>query len=349
MRYEDMKPDLSGSRTKNRLRVEVYWGLDMLLEQIRDEGNFAVVFDYLCDVEVHTADSIEFHQVKTKKSGHFSYAWLCGVPREGSGKRDSVLVTLYRLKQIKEPGKTTKLFLVANAPLHIDRLRVAPEPGAYCFTGFPDKTRKKICAALAEQLDVGIGDIDLENTTYRYEELELSERIKNEVCGRMVIAYEEVRQTDCERPTVLFKALQDLANDRACVESEFSGLDEVIAAKGITRKELERLFDLHDRRADRAVERACKWAEGLPIGSQIGLKKAISEVAQMRARTPLWEDVVTVVNTIIDEVSVSSLEITELVNLIVERCPALSAVEMRGAISLAWASVALFHCLEESN
>lgn len=348
MRYAEVKPDLSGSRTKNRYRIEVLWGLDRLLEMVRQEGDFAVVFDYLCDVEVHSDESIEFHQVKTKKSGGFSYSWLC-VPKKGtSGNKESVLLTLYKLKEVEEAGKVTNLMLVANGPLSINREGVAPEPGVYSFTGFPDTVKNKICEALAVQLKLTPDEIDLENVFYRYEELPLEGRMKEAVQGKLVSVFNEVTGAECERPSAMFRALEDLAQDRASVVKEFSELDEVIAAKGITRNELEKVFDQHHQRSDRAVERACEWVEGLPVISQFGLKKAIAEVAQTRSRSTLWEKVLSVANGVISG-EMAPKDETEAIDYIAMSCPCLSGIEMQGALKKAWAAVALFHCLEESS
>lgn len=343
MRYDEALPDMSGSRTKNRMRVEVLWGLDMLIERMRWDGDFAVVFDYLCDVELHLEDTIEFHQVKTRKRKHFDFHWLC----DAESGRDSVMVTLYRLKEVKEPGKCTKLFLVANRPLVIDRGQVAPEPGVFEFDDFPDGPKRRIAEAIAERLGVEVADVDLRNVGYRYEELALGEGAKDRVLGKLVRVYEETRGEECGRPGALFKALSDLASDRASEERRQTGLDEVISNKGITRGEVDRMFDRHGERSNNVVDRTFRWIEGLPPTQQRGLKGAVSEVVKIRSRSPVWNDVVSFAREVLDRDSCAAMDETGLVELIAKECPQLFNVEMTDAFKRAWASLALFQCLEE--
>lgn len=343
MRYEEAVPDMSGSRTKSRMRVEVLWGLDLLIERMRRDEDFAVVFDYLCDVELHLGDAIEFHQVKTKARKHFDFYWLCGAE---PGK-DSVMVTLYRLKEVEEPGKCTRLFLVANRPLSIGGEQVAPEPGVFEFDGFPDGPKGRIVEAIAERLGIEAADVDLRNIGYRYEELALGEGAKDRVLGKLVRVYKETRGEECNRPGALFKALSDLASDRASEEHRKAGLDEVISSKGITRVEMERMFDRHGERSNNVVERALRWVEGLPPTQQRGLKGAVSEVVKIRSRSPLWGDVIDFVREALGRESCAGMDETQLVELVARECPQLFNVEMTDALKRAWASLALFQCLEE--
>ncbi|NLI93102.1 MAG: DUF4297 domain-containing protein [Peptococcaceae bacterium] len=58
--------DLSGSRSKNRFRLELLWGISKMLD-IYNYSDFAMVFDYVCDIEVHSQTGFEFYQIKTHK------------------------------------------------------------------------------------------------------------------------------------------------------------------------------------------------------------------------------------------------------------------------------------------
>ena len=62
--------DLSGSMAKNRFKNELLWGIHKILEVYTDEKNFNMVFDYVCDIEVHWENGqYEFYQIKTSNSG----------------------------------------------------------------------------------------------------------------------------------------------------------------------------------------------------------------------------------------------------------------------------------------
>lgn len=74
--YMAKTPDMSGSIAKNRFRMELLWGIEKLLDCL-DRGieDFAVVFDYCCDIELHLDDSYEFYQVKTSSGKKFGVSW----------------------------------------------------------------------------------------------------------------------------------------------------------------------------------------------------------------------------------------------------------------------------------
>lgn len=64
--YMKLPYDLSGASSKNRFRLEILWGASKMFD-LYDAGDFCIVFDYKCDIEVHFKDSLEFYQIKTHK------------------------------------------------------------------------------------------------------------------------------------------------------------------------------------------------------------------------------------------------------------------------------------------
>ena len=67
--YEMLPYDLSGSRSKNRFRNELLWGLEKLYEVYKTEEDFCIIFDYTCDIELHFNNRFEFYQIKTSNKG----------------------------------------------------------------------------------------------------------------------------------------------------------------------------------------------------------------------------------------------------------------------------------------
>lgn len=65
--YMKLPFDLSGSRSKNRFRYEILWGLSKLFDIYNENESFVMVFDYACDIEVHKDTGLDFYQVKSKK------------------------------------------------------------------------------------------------------------------------------------------------------------------------------------------------------------------------------------------------------------------------------------------
>ena len=64
--YMSLPNDLSGSASKNRFRLELLWGISKMFD-IYDKDDFTIVFDNVCDIEIHFKSELEFYQIKTHK------------------------------------------------------------------------------------------------------------------------------------------------------------------------------------------------------------------------------------------------------------------------------------------
>ena len=71
--YMGLPCDLSGSRSKNRFRLELLWGISRMLELMESANDFTIVFDLVCDIEVHLDKGFEFYQIKTHKESQSKY------------------------------------------------------------------------------------------------------------------------------------------------------------------------------------------------------------------------------------------------------------------------------------
>lgn len=92
--YMTLPHDMSGSMSKNRFRIELLWGISKMLDAY-ENGDFTMVFDYVCDIELHVADGFEFYQLKTH-SGNSSYTCRSLTKVKGEG---SVIGKLYALNK----------------------------------------------------------------------------------------------------------------------------------------------------------------------------------------------------------------------------------------------------------
>ncbi|MDE6757762.1 MAG: DUF4297 domain-containing protein [Clostridia bacterium] len=63
--YENLPIDLSGSRSKNRHKNEMLWGLTQIFDLYKSGKDFAIIFDNKCDIEIVSDNLISFYQVKT--------------------------------------------------------------------------------------------------------------------------------------------------------------------------------------------------------------------------------------------------------------------------------------------
>ncbi|WP_094607022.1 hypothetical protein SPSIL_048810 [Sporomusa silvacetica DSM 10669] len=113
--YMSLPFDVSGSLSKNRFRLELLWGISKMLD-IYDYDDFTMVFDYVCDIEVHLKDGYEFYQLKTHK-GDKIYT-INDIVKTNNGS--SILGKLYILKRPYD-FQNVKLALVSNSYLKTEK------------------------------------------------------------------------------------------------------------------------------------------------------------------------------------------------------------------------------------
>ena len=133
--YMSLPHDLSGSRSKNRFRIELLWGVTKFLELMETSENFTMIFDYVCDIEIIFDNYLEFYQIKTRSNNPYSTTQL--VRKTGEG---SILGKLYVL--LKDDQELVhKVAIVSNA-------RYTACDNSYtetCFDKLSDKEKTKIC------------------------------------------------------------------------------------------------------------------------------------------------------------------------------------------------------------
>lgn len=104
--YMGLPCDLSGSRSKNRFRLELLWGISRMLELMESANDFTIVFDLVCDIEVHLDNGFEFYQIKTHKESQPRYT-VKSLVKVKEGEQGSILGKLFVLNTISTvPVKT---------------------------------------------------------------------------------------------------------------------------------------------------------------------------------------------------------------------------------------------------
>lgn len=174
--YMGLPYDLSGSRSKNRFRAELLWGLDKVLDILQSEKEFVVIFDYKCDFEIHYDNELEFYQIKTRKNGkNFTFKEL--TKKETENSQGSILGKLYVLN--KDGDENIKLALVSNGPWNdINNIVV----GENKFENMSDKRKEEIKQVLQDE--IGVESVNLSGMYYIYTMVNLANP-KNEVFGKL--------------------------------------------------------------------------------------------------------------------------------------------------------------------
>ncbi len=108
--YDNIPAETSGSSSKNRFRLEMLWGASKMFD-LFDKGDFCVVFDYKCDVEVHLENSLEFYQIKTHKvQAPYSLNALSSTKKSDT----SILGKLFLIKNAVNKSIETRVAVVSN-------------------------------------------------------------------------------------------------------------------------------------------------------------------------------------------------------------------------------------------
>ena len=114
--YEKLPFDLSGARTKNRFDFEILYGIELLIDNYHVLNDFTVVFDYVCDIELHCNDdeSLKFYQVKTTNTGKPNN--INFLTKKDNKSKDSIIGKIYKISN-NNTSSNISVLLVSNAPL----------------------------------------------------------------------------------------------------------------------------------------------------------------------------------------------------------------------------------------
>lgn len=255
--YETLPYDLSGSRSKNRFRNELMWGLEKLYEIYKTGEDFCIIFDYVCDIEIHLTNRFEFYQIKTSNKGE---AYTIGKISNPDKQGNSILGKVYTLKNIIDASKqfeATKIAIVVNVPLktlddvvhssvkelNLNNIKDTKEAKRSADRNngvIETQSKNKIIENL--KLEIKVKDIDLSNSYYISSSLDLINP-DNTLLGITLKFIEEITGKEGAKTSTLYRILKDIISDKACYELKCENYNEVEKYKGITKTEFEFILD----------------------------------------------------------------------------------------------------------
>lgn len=341
--YMSKLPDMSGSVAKNRFRVELLWGIEKLLECL-DNGveDFAVIFDYCCDIELHLNDGYEFYQVKTSKSKKFGVSWIS---KKKPSSTVSVIGKLYELHDAETDG-AVRLVVVGNKPFSkknpiTKKSEDFDQPGELLFSTLHDEDKKKIEESIASHLP-GVSP-DFAKLSYVLVAIDLSNP-DDSIRGHLVRSYEAAMNCEARKPNALYRALKGLAETKACAEKQQETYDDVVANKAITRQELSRLFASYADREDSRQDFVMKWINEQPPLKRIELKCALEEVLENLCKPRALD----LLESCIEAVTGMDKNLREddIVRLTSEKIMSDNPVGVTEAVSKIYAILALYEVIE---
>lgn len=277
--YMKLPYDLSGSMAKNRFKNELLWGIHKMLELYTDEKEFNMVFDYVCDIEVHwEGEQYEFYQIKTSNSGEgYTQSKLTKIGK----KEKSVLAKLYILKYDFEGDKDkVKLAIVSNKPFKDSCNKLYNKSEKLEFNSLDSKIKNSIEESLKEEMK--IDKVDFNNMNFIYTTIDLINP-KNTLTGEIVNFFSDVLKVQIKKPDVLYSVLLDKISQKAEYELKVNTYDELMEKKSISKENITEIFNKHIDISNNSVEKAKEYIEKQyndNYGEKIKMIVALSSVVQ---------------------------------------------------------------------
>lgn len=249
--YMMLPYDTAGSRSKNRFRVELLWGISKILDLMEQSDDFIMVFDHVCDIEVHKENKFDFYQIKSKSSGKTHTAKnLTKRKKEGS-----IIGKLYVLAT-KIPRENVMLAIVTNAPYKAFPASLLENS----FASLPEKEKDFITAAL--KLELNINDVDLSNVFYIQTYMDL-EHPEDAIRGKLIKAFATIKKCEPINPNALYRLIADTVSEKACYEYSSNDYSEILRLKGLSRKEFDELLNQHAIDSKTGFQTANKYVDSL--------------------------------------------------------------------------------------
>ncbi|AMB99834.1 hypothetical protein AWM75_07590 [Aerococcus urinaehominis] len=264
--YMNLPLDLAGSRTKNRFRVELLWGISKLIDAHEKDGDYTLIFDFKCDIELHYEDGVEFYQVKTMSRGNYNLKKLTN----RTGNSNSILGKLYALYT---PSEKVKLAVVCNKYLKVGKnedLR-----SEVCLGELNKESLKLIKQKLIEELD--IKDVSLENTFYICDGTDLN-KPHHALLGKLVESFEKIKHEEPNNPNALYRLVSETAQQKACYEENITTYEDVKKLKGISRAEFDKMLESHRKKSLTGIELTRKYISGLPVNERRRYNMALTDL-----------------------------------------------------------------------
>ncbi len=274
--YMNLPFDLAGSRSKNRFRLELLWGVSKMLELMESSDDFTMVFDYVCDIEIHLDSKFEFYQIKTHKEGQSKYTPKSLVKKKSS-EEGSILGKLFVLN--KSGDSSIKVVLVCNAPF----TKLTNNPGETCLDKLDADSQTIIVDAIKGEL--GVAEVDLSNAYYLYTPMNLIQP-EDEIKGKLVTTFENLKGSEPLNPNALYRLVFDTVSEKACYEFSAEDYEQLKSLKGISRSEFEKMLAIHSTSEKTGVNQTNEYINGIKnIHERKTYKSALTTLIPKMARS----------------------------------------------------------------
>ncbi len=269
--YMSLHNDLSGSISKNRFRVELLWGVSKMFDIFETNEDFTVIFDNVCDIELHLPNGKEFYQIKSnKKAGTKTVNYYL----DTKNTSNSIFGKLIILNN--EKYDTKKVALVSNAYLKNSN-RVYSEYEEININNIDAKCKNLIIKSLNEELGF---EVKIDNFYYIHTSMNL-ESPDNDLLGKIVLSFEHIMECEPQKPNSLYRFIVEKAQKKACYEFDNKTYDELVRNKGFTKNELYRILGNYKDNIDLSFEKTNQRIEQISsVKFRRELKKALPKLLE---------------------------------------------------------------------
>lgn len=324
--YMDLPYDLAGSRSKNRFRYELLWGLKKMIILLKENKEFKVVFDYVCDIEFHLDTHFEFYQLKSQNNGAYTVNKLLKIDK---GKNWSILANLYRLKYDKNliENKDTCLYIVSNSPLN-DGKKTHNDSEEVSLDSISDASKDKIKTSIKEELKLS-DNIDLSKSYFIRTSMNLINP-EDEIIGAITILFEQDLKCKCKSATALYKVLFSEISSKACYELKLNGYSEIIEKKGLTSDQLNYIVKQYIEKSDNSIEKTKQFIDSnYNMGRRIKLKGALRNILSTLGNNGTLKNIEKeIIRYIYENEAITDNEDMEIINIIKSHVSNMKTIEI---------------------
>lgn len=271
--YMKLPFDTSGACSKNRFKIEILWGLKRILELYKAPEDFNVIFDYVCDIEIHKENELEFYQLKTRKGVNpFTVQNIL----KSEEKKLSILGKLCSLDNGEVDN--LQLNLVSNVPFKSDKVHLDTEK--INFASLPSGLKNKIIETLKIELNKSVEDeINLNKIFYIHSTMDLVNP-ENSLIGEIVNFYLTIKGKELSTPKALYNVLFQVISEKASYEYKCPDYKTLLAKKALSRKELTKIIEIYSEKNDFSVKKTREFIENnyLNFGERVIMKRAFGHI-----------------------------------------------------------------------
>ncbi|EHQ9041141.1 DUF4297 domain-containing protein, partial [Enterococcus faecalis] len=327
--YMELPFDLSGSRSKNRFRYEILWGLSKLFDIYNENESFVMVFDYACDIEVHKESGFDFYQIKTKKDGavYTQGALLTKKKLENEDKSFSILGRLYSLAN--NSNKNIHVNLVSNKPFQDSSKKNHTTIENLDFSSLEEGVQTTIESKIQEELNSEVTP-DMSKISFIFTSIDLFSP-DDTLRGKTSKFFFELTGSEPNKPNALYNLLVETISEKACYELKLNCYSDIVNKKGISKDHIDKIISLYSQKTDRAVEKASMFIDTnvkkpikrLKLKTMLG--KVVSDIES--GNTMVLQNEEHVVQSIFSNIDEFDVEENDFIDILISEFSKLFTIE----------------------